>query len=94
VLTEDADTLSHTMRDCKCHVVFIPKYRRKALYKGLRRHLAAVFRSFAEQKKCRVEGNHLIPDHVHKLLAIPPQYAAAQVEGRERKAYSGLPISV
>jgi putative transposase len=86
VLTEDVDTLSHTKRDRKCHVVLIPKYRRKALYKGLRRHLAAVFRSLAEQKKCRMEGRHLIPDHVHKPLAIPPQYAAAQIEGRERKA--------
>jgi putative transposase len=84
VLTEDADTLSHTMRDCKRHVVFIPQYRRKALSKGLQRHLAAVFRSLAERKKGRVEGSHLIPDHVHNLLAIPPQYAAAQVEGRER----------
>ena len=75
------ETLSHTKWDCKYHVVFLPKYRRKALYTELRRHLGEVFRSLAEQKECRIEEGHLLPDHVHVLIAIPPKYAVAQIVG-------------
>ena len=77
----DSETLSHTKWECKYHVVFIPKYRRKTLYKELRRHLGEVFRSLAEQKACRIEEGHLMPDHVHVLLSVPPKYAVAQVVG-------------
>jgi putative transposase len=77
----DTETLSHTKWDCKYHVVFIPKYRRKALYTELRRHLGEVFRSLAGQKECRIEEGHVMPDHVHMLLSIPPKYSVAQVVG-------------
>src|SRR6516225_8584665 len=77
----DSETLSHTMWDCKYHVVFIPKYRRKALYHELRRHLGEVFRALAEQKACRIAEGHLMGDHVHMLLSIPPKYSVAQVVG-------------
>src|SRR5207237_8242004 len=77
----DSETLSHTKWDCKYHVVFIPKYRRKALYHELRRHLGDVFRALAEQKECRIEEGHLMADHVHMLLSIPPKYYVAQVVG-------------
>ena len=78
----DSETLSHTKWDCKYHVVFIPKYRRKALYHELRRHLGEVFRALAEQKECRIEEGHLMADHVHMLLSIPPpKYSVAQVVG-------------
>ena len=77
----DSATLSHTKWECKYHVVFIPKYRRKTLYKELRRHLGEVFRSLAEHKACRIEEGHLMPDHVHVLLSVPPKYAVAQVVG-------------
>ena len=62
-------------------MVFIPKYRRKALYHELRRHLGEVFRALAEQKECRIEEGHLMTDHVHMLLSIPPKYSVAQVVG-------------
>ena len=78
---EEPETLRHTKWDCKYHVVFIPKYRRQALYKELRRHLGDVFRSLAQQKECRVEEGHLLPDHVHMLLSIPPKYSVAQIVG-------------
>ena len=78
---EETETLRHTKWDCKYHVVFIPKYRRQALYKELRSHLGDVFRSLAQQKECRVEEGHLLPDHVHMLLSIPPKYAVAQIVG-------------
>ena len=62
-------------------MVFIPKYRRKALYAQLGRDLGPVFRSLAEQKECTVEEGHLMPDHVHMLLSVPPKYAVSQVMG-------------
>jgi putative transposase len=78
---DDAESLSHTRWECKYHVVFIPKYRRKALYVELRRYLGEVFRKLAEQKESRIEEGHLLLDHVHMLIAIPPKYAVSQVIG-------------
>ncbi len=78
---DDFESLSHTRWDCKYHVVFIPKCRRKTLYVELRKHLGEVFRRLAEQKESRVEEGHLMVDHVHMMLAIPPKYAVWQVIG-------------
>jgi putative transposase len=78
---DNEESLSHTKWDCKYHVVFIPKYRKKALYFELRRHLGEVFRKLAERKESRIEEGHLRPDHVHMLIAIPPKYAVSQVIG-------------
>jgi len=75
------ETLSHSKWDCKYHVVFIPKYRRKALYAELRRHLGGAFRALTEQKESRIEEGHLMVDHVHMLISIPPKYAVAHVVG-------------
>ena len=75
------ESLSHTAWDCKYHVVFIPKFRRRTLYKQLREHLGDVFRKLAAQKECRVEEGHLMPDHVHMLLSIPPKHSVSQVVG-------------
>ena len=74
-------SLSHTKWDCKYHVIFIPKCRRKKLYVELRKHLGEVFRNLAAQKESRIEEGHLMPDHVHMLIAIPPKYAVSQVIG-------------
>jgi putative transposase len=78
---DEYESLSHTTWDCKYHVVFIPKCRRKTLYQELRRHLGEVFRKLAHQKESKVEEGHLMPDHVHMLLSIPPKYAVSQVVG-------------
>src|SRR5271170_8049659 len=78
---DEFENLNHTKWDCKYHVVFIPKYRRKVLYGELKRHLGPVFRQLAEQRESRVEEGHLMPDHVHMLLSIPPKYAVSQVVG-------------
>ena len=77
----DSHSLSHTKWECKYHVVFIPKYRRKVVYGHLRQYLGEVFRELARQKESRIEEGHLQPDHVHMLLSIPPKYAVAQVGG-------------
>ena len=66
---------------CKYHVVWIPKYRRKSLYGSLRKHLGLVFRGLARQKECEVEEGHLMPDHVHMLVSVPPKYSVASVMG-------------
>ena len=75
------ESLKHTTWDCKYHVVFIPKCRRKVLYQGIRQELGTVFRGLAEQWECRVEEGHLMPDHVHRLLSVPPKYSVANVMG-------------
>ena len=78
---DERESLNHTQWECKYHVIFIPKYRRKVLYRELRRYLGEVFRRLAEQKESRIEEGHLMPDHVHMMIAIPPKYAVSQVMG-------------
>ena len=78
---EDYESLSHAKWNCKYHVVFIPKYRRRTLFGVVRRELGAVFRRLAEQKQSRVEEGHILPDHVHRLLSIPPKLAVSSVVG-------------
>ena len=75
------ESLSHSVWECKYHVVFIPKCRRKTLYGQLRQHLGEVFRKLATQKESRIEEGHLLSDHVHMMIAIPPKYAVSQVVG-------------
>jgi putative transposase len=75
------ESLSHTKWECKYHVVFIPKRRRKALSVELRQHLGEVFRRLALQRESRVEEGHLMPDHVQMMLSIPPKYSVSQVVG-------------
>lgn len=74
-------SLNHTRWDCKYHVVFIPKGRKKTLFGTVRRDLGEVFRRLAEQKESRIEEGHLMPDHVHMMISIPPKYAVSQVIG-------------
>ena len=78
---DDRQSLSHTKWECKYHVVWIPKYRKKKLFEGLRKELGSMFRSLAEQKECKVLEGHLRPDHVHMLLSIPPKLAVSSVVG-------------
>lgn len=63
------------------HVVFIPKYRRKVLFGKIREDLGEVFRRLARQKECEIEEGHLMPDHVHMMISIPPKHSVAQVIG-------------
>ena len=77
----DIQCLSHVKWDCKYHVVWIPKYRRKALFGELRSNLVEVFHELARQKECKIIEGHLQPDHIHMLVSIPPKYSVAQVIG-------------
>jgi putative transposase len=78
---DEYESLSHTKWECKYHVMFIPKCRRKTLYVELRKHLGEVFKRLAEQKESRVLEGHLLPDHVHMLISIPPKHSVSQVIG-------------
>lgn len=76
-----AQSLCHSVWDCKYHVVWIPKCRRRVLYGRIRRHLGEVIRELARQRESQVLEGHLCLDHVHVYIAIPPKYAVAQVIG-------------
>ena len=77
----DYESLKHTRWECKYHVVFIPKCRKKRIYVELRKELGGVFRELAQQKESKVEEGHLMTDHVHMLVSIPPKYSVSQVVG-------------
>jgi putative transposase len=78
---EDIQSLCHTVWDCKYHVVWIPKYRKKVLYGKLRQELGPIIKELARQKESEVAEGKLVVDHVHVLLSVPPKYAVAQVIG-------------
>jgi len=78
---KEYQSLAHTRWDCKYHIVFIPKRRKKKLFGALRRHLGEVFRELASHKESTVVEGHLMPDHVHMCLSIPPKYAVSNVVG-------------
>ena len=77
----EINSLSHTRWECKYHVVFIPKYRRQVLFGQIRRELGEVFHRLAGQRESRIEEGHVMSDHVHMMLSVPPKYAVAQVVG-------------
>jgi putative transposase len=75
------ESLSHSRWDCKYHLVFIPKFRRKVLYGRIRKFLGSVFHELARQKDCEILEGHMVQDHVHMLIKIPPKYSVAQIVG-------------
>ncbi|NJM99280.1 MAG: IS200/IS605 family transposase [Phormidesmis sp. RL_2_1] len=80
-MSELYQSLSHSKWDCTYHVVFVPKYRRKAMFGDIRKFLGPLFHELARQKECRIVEGHLMPDHVHMCIEIPPKYAVASVVG-------------
>ena len=75
------ESLAHVRWECKYHVVIIPKYRRKVLYGNLRRQVGAILRELCRQKGIELLEGHLMPDHVHMCLRIPPKYSVAHTIG-------------
>ena len=73
--------LNHTKWECKYHVVFIPKCRRKVLYGMIRQHLGQVFHELAKQRESEIIEGHLCPEHVHIMIRIPPKYSVSEVMG-------------
>jgi putative transposase len=75
------ESLKHTKWECKYHIVFIPKYRKKVLYQQLRRELGAVFRDLAQRQESEIIEGHLMADHVHMLISIPPKHSVWSTMG-------------
>lgn len=78
---KDYQSLSHSKWNCKYHLIFIPKCRKKKIYCALRHHLGELFHGLAKQKEATIEEGHLHSDHVHMCISIPPKYAVANVVG-------------
>ena len=74
-------SLSHSKWDCKYHLIFVPKYRKKAIFGDIRRYLGPIFHELACQKECRIVEGHLMRDHVHRCIEIPPKHAVSSVIG-------------
>ena len=77
----DYKSLAHTRWDCKYHIVFIPKKRKKVLYGQLRQYLGEIFKELSIRKSCKIEEGHLMRNHVHICISIPPKYAVSNVVG-------------
>jgi len=80
-MTEEVQSLKHTTWECKYHVVWIPKCRKKLLYGQLRKSVGEILRGLAQQKESMIMEGHLMADHVHVLIRIPPKYSVAHVVG-------------
>ena len=77
----EVNSLNHTRWECKYHIVFIPKYWKKTKFGQIRKELGSVFHRLARQRESLIEEGHLMSDHVHMMISIPPKYAVAQVIG-------------
>ena len=75
------ESLNHSRWECKYHIVFVPKYRKKSLYGKIREFLGPVFHELAIQKRSKIISGHMVQDHVHMLIAIPPKYAVSEIVG-------------
>lgn len=78
---KEYQSLSHTRWDCKYHVVYIPKRRKKKVFGAVRRHLGEMLHELASQKESKIVEGHLMPDHIHMCISIPPKYAVSNVVG-------------
>ena len=78
---ENSDSLSHTRRNCKYHIVFAPKFRRQNIYRRLKIDIGKIQRSLCERKNVTIEEGELCPDHIHMLVSIPPSMSVSQFMG-------------
>lgn len=95
VLANKAHSLSHTKWMCKYHIVFTPKYRRKLIYSQYRDSLGEIFRNLCRYKGVEIIEGHLMPDHVHMLVSIPPKIRRRKVDGGNSYPSAGtMPLSI
>ena len=80
-MTEPYQSLSHSKWNCKYHVVFVPKRRRKTVFGQIRKQLGPIFHELARQKECRILEGRLMVDHVHMCIEIPPKFSVASIIG-------------
>lgn len=79
--TSSYESLSDSRWDCKYHIVFVPKNRKRVLYGKVRKYLGSVFHELAGQRGSKIIEGHMVQDHVHMLIKIPPKYSVAEVVG-------------
>ena len=77
----DESSLSHTRWKCQYHIVIIPKYRRKVIYKEIRKDIGEILRRLCDYKHVEIIEAHAIPDHIHMLLSIPPSLSVSEFVG-------------
>ena len=80
-MANKSDSLAHTKWMCKYHIVFSPKYRRKVIYDQIRTDIGEILRTLCQYKGIEIHEGHLMPDHVHLLMSIPPKYSVSSVMG-------------
>ncbi len=80
-MSDTYHSLAHSKWDCKYHIVFIPKNRRKAMFGKIKSNLGPIFRSLAQMKECNIVEGHVSNDHVHMCIEIPPKHAVASIVG-------------
>ena len=76
-----ANSLAHTKWLCKYHIVFTPKYRRKVIYNSIKADIQEIIRNLCKWKGVEILEGHLMPDHIHMLVAIPPKYSVCSLWG-------------
>lgn len=81
MINTDVQRLQHTLWECKYHIVFIPKYRKKQFFGQIRKDLGRAMKELARQKGCSIEQGHVMPDHIHMLISVPPKYSVSNVIG-------------
>lgn len=74
-------SLAHVKWECKYHVVIVPKYRRKTMFGHVRKRIGKLFQQLCRQKEIGLIEGHVMPDHIHMLLSIPPKFSVAMVVG-------------
>lgn len=77
----DVNSLSHTKWNCKYHIVFAPKYRRKVIYGQIRADIGIIMKTLCARKGIEIIEGECCPDHIHMLIAIPPKYSVSEVVG-------------
>ena len=80
-MAKKANSLAHTKWMCKYHIVFTPKYRRKVIYNQYKESIRDILKQLCAYKGVEIIEGHLMPDHIHMLVSIPPKYSVSQFMG-------------
>ena len=80
-MANQTNSMAHTKWMCKYHIVFTPKYRRKVIYNQYKEDIRDIIKALCKYKGVEIIEGHLMPDHIHMLVSIPPKYSISQFMG-------------